>query len=132
MPRRGRRKSRPPIPLEKFAILLRKRMTKAEVFFWTRLKKAQLDWKHRFEPQVVVGQYIPDFYCESLKLAIELDGSIHKVKSVKKHDSRRTKVLNRMGVTVIRYQNSQVYGNWRSILYQLSEVCCGTGRELYP
>ena len=132
MARRGRRRNRPPIPLEKFAILLRKRMTKAEVFFWTRLKKAQKDWKHQFEPQVVVGQYIPDFYCESLKLAIELDGSIHKVKSVKKHDSHRTKVLNRMGVTVIRYQNSQVYGIWRSILNQLERVCCGTGRELYP
>lgn len=132
MARRGRRRSRPPIPLEKFAILLRKRMTKAEVFFWTRLKKAQKDWKHQFEPQVVVGQYIPDFYCESLKLAIELDGSIHKVKSVKKHDSHRTKVLNRMGVTVIRYQNAQVYGIWRSILNQLEQVCCGTGRELYP
>jgi len=132
MPRRKRRRNRPPIPLEKFAILLRKRMTKAEVFFWTRHKKAQIHWEHQFEPQVVVGQYIPDFYCESLKLAIELDGSIHKVKSVKKHDSHRTKVLNRMGVTVIRYQNSQVYGIWRSILNQLEQVCCGTGRELYP
>ena len=132
MPRRKRRRNRPPIPLEKFAILLRKRMTKAEVFFWTRLKKAQIHWEHQFRPQVVVGQYIPDFYCESLKLAIELDGSIHKVKSVKKHDSHRTKVLNRMGVTVIRYQNSQVYGIWRSILNQLEQVCCGTGRELYP
>jgi very-short-patch-repair endonuclease len=116
MPRPCRRKSRPPIPLEKFAILLRKRMTKSEVFFWARLKKAQKDWKHKF---------IPDFYCDSLKLAIELDGSIHRVKSVKKHDSRRTKLLNRMGVTVIRYQNAQVFGNWRSIINQLKEVCYG-------
>lgn len=125
MPRPCRRKSRPPIPLEKFAILLRKRMTKSEVFFWSRLKKAQKDWKHKFLPQVVVGQFIPDFYCDSLKLAIELDGSIHRVKSVKKHDSRRTRLLNRMGVTVIRYQNAQVFGNWRSIINQLKEVCYG-------
>ena len=100
-------------------------MTKPEVFFWSRLKKAQKDWKHQFLPQVVVGQFIPDFYCDSLKLAIELNGSIHKVKSVKKHDSRRTKLLNRMGVTVIRYQNAQVFGNWRSIINQLREVCYG-------
>lgn len=86
MPRPCRRKSRPPIPLEKFAILLRKRMTKSEVFFWARLKKAQKDWKHKFLPQVVVGQFIPDFYCDSLKLAMfpssTEDGSIEALQAL--------------------------------------------------
>lgn len=123
MARRRSRKSRPPIPLEKFAILLRKHMTKAESFFWSRLKKSQKDWRHQFRPQVPVGQFVPDFYCESLKLALELDGSIHKLKSVRRNDLRRTRILNRMGVTVVRYQNSQIFGCWRNILSQLREVC---------
>jgi very-short-patch-repair endonuclease len=86
-------------------------MTKAEAAFWRVLKVRQKEWTIKFSPQQVVGGYVPDFYCEALKLAIEIDGRIHDRKDVKRNDSRRTCNLNRMGVTVIRFKNSEIFSN---------------------
>ena len=53
---------------------LRKNMTKEERHLWYDfLKKLPMT----INRQKIVGHYILDFYCASVKTAIELDGSQH-------------------------------------------------------
>jgi very-short-patch-repair endonuclease len=119
IPRGGRRNKR---TVEQFALLLRNNMTRAEEVFWKVLKKKQRAWKHKFEPQMVVGNYILDFGCESLKLGIEIDGRIHDRKDVKRNDRIRTRRLNKQGWTIIRFRNADVFGRLSHILNIIEEV----------
>lgn len=117
-----RRKPRSPQQLEGYALLLRKNMTRAEARLWSVLRKKQRTWQHKFAPQVPVNGYIPDFYCESLKLAVEIDGKVHRRKDVKRNDKIRTRRLNKNGITVIRFRNDQVFSMLHVIMDILSRA----------
>jgi len=54
---------------------LRNQVTHAEMIIWNYLRGNQCGYK--FRRQHPVGNFILDFYCHQLKLAIEIDGSIH-------------------------------------------------------
>ena len=56
----------------------------------------------RFRRQHPIGPYILDFYCDELRLAVEIDGGSHDHADRIAHDQRRTDWLNRQGVQVIR------------------------------
>jgi len=108
--------------IEKYANRLRSHMTRAEQFFWKALQVRQRCWEFKFAPQQVVHGYIPDFYCEHVMLAIEIDGRVHDRRDVKRNDSLRTRRLNRMGVTVIRFSNSEVFGAAHRIISMIEEA----------
>jgi very-short-patch-repair endonuclease len=79
---------------------LRKNRTTAEAKVWRWLRNRKvIGWK--FRRQYPIGTYILDFYCNALRLAIELDGFGH----VPSRDSFRTSVLQRYGIAVIRLSN---------------------------
>lgn len=118
-----KRRSRSKLPVHVRAKILRARMTRAEKHFWERLRKRQREWRHQFKPQCVVHGYIPDFYCSTLKLAVEIDGRVHDRKDVKRNDALRTKRLRSHGVTVIRFRNRQVFSNTYELLSLLEKVC---------
>ena len=111
------------IATDAFAHFLRKNPTKAEAYFWKHLKKRQKTWQHQFVQQAVVNGYIPDLYCESLQLIVEIDGLIHKRKDVRRRDALRTRRLKKHGITVVRFTNSQVFGNPHTLICLLEEVC---------
>lgn len=117
---RGRRQHNKSV--QEIALLLRNNMTKAEQWLWKHLKRRQRIWSHKFEPQGIIYGYIADFYCESLKLAVEVDGRIHNRKDVRRNDCLRTRRLNRRGITVVRFSNAQVFSNVYTILAILEEV----------
>ena len=100
-------------------------MTRAEALFWHRLKKRQKTWEHQFLPQQVVYGYIPDFYCETLKLAVEIDGKVHDRKDVKRNDRLRTRRLNKQGVTIVRFRNADVFTRVERLISCLEEVAAG-------
>lgn len=83
---------------------LRNNATNVERLLWSKLQKSQLGLK--FRRQFSVRGYILDFYCPSQKLAIELDGGIHK--SSQEYDHYRTNYLAAFGIKVIRFTNSQI------------------------
>ena len=92
---------------------LRKNMTKEERRLWYEYLR---DYPYQFRRQVPFGNYILDFYCAAAKLAVELDGSQHYEPEGQEYDNRRTAHLNRMGITVLRFSNTDVMRN-------LSGVC---------
>ena len=87
---------------------LRKNMTKEERRLWYEYLR---EYPYQFRRQVSFGNYILDFYCAAAKLAIELDGSQHYEPKGQIYDNRRTEHLNRMGITVLRFSNTDVMRN---------------------
>ena len=74
---------------------LRNQPTDAERILWMHLRTRPKGYK--FRRQHPAGNYILDFYCHSLKLAIEADGLIHNEKEVIQADNERQSVMEREG-----------------------------------
>ncbi len=55
-------------------------MTKAEIVLWSKLKGKQLNGL-KFRRQYSINNYVVDFYCPELRLAIEIDGGVHTFNS---------------------------------------------------
>ena len=86
---------------------LRKHMTKEERHLWYDFLKTLPIMVHR---QKVIGNYIVDFYIAEAKMVIELDGSQHFEAEGQRTDELRDAYLRSLGLTVLRYANSDV--NW--------------------
>jgi very-short-patch-repair endonuclease len=54
----------------------------------------------------IIGNYIVDFICRSLKLIIEIDGSSHFAKG--EEDYKRQRYLENKGYISLRFSESQV------------------------
>ena len=88
--------------LKELAKKLRKTMTFSEVKVWNELKNGQL-MGYDFDRQRPIGNYIVDFYCKDLLLALEIDGITHQDERVMFKDGIRQKELEMLGVTFIRF-----------------------------
>lgn len=111
---------------------LRKKPTPAEDMLWQKLRSGQLSL--RFKRQYSVMNYVVDFYCPKIKLAVELDGPVHETS--KKYDSYRTEYLNSLGIKEIRFRNEQVENDIGLVLKEIKnnlpspEVRRGTEGEV--
>lgn len=85
---------------------LRRSMTLPEVLLWRELRKRPDGLK--FRRQHPAGDYVLDFFCAELNLALELDGAAHDCGNVAEKDERRDAWLRRQGVTVIRFAAREV------------------------
>ncbi|MFZ1020045.1 MAG: endonuclease domain-containing protein [Minisyncoccia bacterium] len=99
------------------ARVLRQEETKAEKILWQKLRNKKLGIK--FRRQHPIDMYILDFYAPDIKLAIELDGSIHKEKENKEWDKERTDYLNWKDVSVLRFWNSEVESDLERTLVKI-------------
>ncbi len=106
--------------LESFRKDLRNNGTTAEAFLWKQLLKSQLEGR-KFRRQHSIGNYIVDFYCPKEKLIIELDGEVHNNPTAKQYDEERTKYLNSIGFTVIRFENKMVFDHLPSVLKEIKD-----------
>ena len=75
--------------------------------------------EYKFLRQKPIDNYIVDFYCSELRLVIEIDGDSHA--ETVEYDAERTKVLQSLGLTVVRYTNDDVIQNIRGVFDDLSE-----------
>ena len=91
---------------------LRKNMTKEERHLWYDFLKTLPTTVHR---QKVIGKYIVDFYIAEAKLVIELDGSQHFEVEGQRTDAQRDAYLQTLGLTVLRYANSDVNRNFNGV-----------------
>ena len=97
---------------------LRKRMTKAEIFLWSKLKGKQLN-DLKFRRQYGINNYVVDFYCPEQKLAIEIDGDVHGYNSRMIHDKQRQRGIEALGIKVLRYTNNDVIKNIKGVLHNI-------------
>ena len=99
---------------------LRRKHTIAEKAFWDKVRNRQYCGK-RFCRQYSVGPYILDFYCPSLKLAVELDGGQHTHDDNQEYDAARSLYLKAKGIDVIRFWNNEVLQNIDDVLNRIEE-----------
>lgn len=92
--------------LTPYAQKLRKNMTKEERHIWYDFLKQLPIGVNR---QKIIGKYIVDFYCASMKTVIEIDGSQHfTVDGICESDYERDKYLSARGLTILRYSNYEI------------------------
>ena len=105
--------------LNPYARNLRNNMTKQENHLWCDfLKKQPL----RFNRQRIIGEYIADFYCPKANLVIELDGSEHYEVEAIEYDKRRTSHLKSLGLTVIRFTNTDIDRNFEGVCQAIEQT----------
>ena len=84
---------------------LRNNATEEEKTLWFQyLRNYPVNWYR----QKVIGPYIADFYCKSLKLVIEIDGSQHYEDNAIDYDKKRTEYFESLGIEVIRFTNTDI------------------------
>jgi len=97
---------------------LRRRMTKAEIGLWSRLRRKGLGM--RFRRQHPIGPYIVDFACAPLRLVIEVDGGTHFTIAQRARDDRRTAFLEAEGWRVLRFRNLDVYDSLDDVVERIA------------
>jgi len=106
--------------LKESARQLRNRSTKAEIKLWNFLKRKQL-MSYDFHRQKPVDNYIVDFFCNKLRLAIELDGYTHGFEEVFEKDEVKAQKLKELGITVLRFTDDDVMDNIDNVLRSIQE-----------
>ena len=76
-------------------------MSLPEVLLWKQLKNGALEGL-RFRRQHPAGPYILDFYCDEVRLAVEVDGLSHSMGDAPGWDERRDIWLAARGIRVLR------------------------------
>ncbi|MDR8391141.1 DUF559 domain-containing protein [Aliifodinibius sp. S!AR15-10] len=84
---------------------LRNNSTLTEVLLWKKLRSKQMLGKD-FDRQKPIGNYIVDFFCRELMLAIEIDGASHQFNG--EQDLQRQQELEAMGVEFLRFRDWEV------------------------
>jgi very-short-patch-repair endonuclease len=113
--------------LVKRARQMRKEPTPEENKMWHILLK---NFKPRFFRQRIIGNYIVDFYCPSLKLIIEIDGSQHNLPENQRYDQKRTKFLENSGYKILRFTNDDINKRIRNVEHTLFAICSERATEL--
>ena len=89
--------------LKERAKKLRQNMTFSEVILWNKLKNGQM-MGYDFDRQRPIGNYIVDFYCKDLQLALEIDGKSHEDESMILKDKKRHKELEMLRCKFFAFQ----------------------------
>ena len=85
-------------------VILRQNQTPAERMLWDYLRSKQFHGL-KFFRQYGIGQYIADFYCPELKIAIEIDGDQHLLKDNAEYDRVRRDYFSAMKIKTLRFRN---------------------------
>ena len=101
--------------LKELAKKLRQNMTLSEVLLWDELKQKKIKG-YDFDRQKPLDEYIVDFYCKDLKLAIEIDGKSHDHEETYKADNKRQKRLESLGVNFLRFDDEEVKKNINNVI----------------
>ena len=86
----------------------------AEVWQWLRNRNMlYLKWRRQ---QIIEG-FIADFYCDELRIALEIDGDVHLTEEQMEYDKYRDYVFQNIGVKTIRISNETCsYDNIKNII----------------
>ncbi|MBD0833510.1 endonuclease domain-containing protein [Aestuariibaculum sediminum] len=103
--------------LRALARQLRKNSTLPEILLWQNIKNRTLGFQ--FHRQVPMLNYIVDFYCHEIGLAIEIDGRSHDHSFL--YDAKRQHELEKYGVRFLRISNEEIMKNMFSVLLVIEE-----------
>ena len=102
---------------------LRQRQTAAEKRLWEFLRYRQVGGA-RVRRQYAIGRFVLDFYVPAVRLAIEIDGSIHNDEFIAAQDLIRTDWLKSRGIQVVRFRNEEIWEDIGAVLTKIEQVIC--------
>ena len=105
--------------LLKIAKILRLNMTRQEKHLWYDFLRY---YPVKIYKQRIIDNFIADFYCHQARLVIELDGSQHYTPEGKSYDEARTDVLERYGLYVLRFSNSDVDDRFDGVCHMIDKM----------
>jgi very-short-patch-repair endonuclease len=106
-------------PIKKqFARHLRKNQTECERIVWKFLRNRKFEHL-KIRRQHVIRGFIVDFFCDELKLAIEIDGWVHEKQ--KDYDRARDKILKSKGIKIIRIKNKWIVEDLDGVMRKLED-----------
>lgn len=105
---------------------LRINSTEAERILWDAVRNKKLEGK-KFYRQFplfhdITGKetfFVGDFYCHESKLIVELDGKYHEYRLIA--DEGRTRILNHLGLRVIRFKNVEVIHDLNGVIRKINQ-----------
>ncbi len=100
----------------------RRASTPAEAILWACLRGHKLQGL-KFRRQHPVHGYIVDFYCAEAALVVELDGSVHLDPEQCAYDRFRDEQLRTVGLTVLRFSNTEVETAVQDVLLRIALTC---------
>ncbi|MBT3413449.1 MAG: DUF559 domain-containing protein [Candidatus Jacksonbacteria bacterium] len=100
---------------------LRTNSTKSEKLLWSKIRSKKLGYK--FRRQYGIGNYIVDFFCPKLKLAVEIDGITHEDPAQHQRDENKDNYLKSCNIHVIRFSSSDIFNNLDAIIESLYLEC---------
>ena len=106
--------------LKEFARQLRNNSTNAEILLWQKLKRKQIGG-YDFHRQKPIDNFILDFFCHELMLGIEIDGYSHQFLEVFNKDTKKTKKMNELGITILRFSDYQVLKEMENVLRAIEQ-----------
>ena len=110
--------------LKEKARQLRNNSTKAEIRLWMHLRGKKI-MGYDFHRQKPIGNYIVDFFCPKLNLAIEVDGYTHRFEEIVKKDYKKQEYLNDLGIAVLRFKDEEVFYDIDSVLDGIKQYITG-------
>jgi len=96
-------------------------MTEAEQALWVHLRTKKLSGL-KFRRQQIIEGFIADFFCEELRLVIEIDAGIHQTKEQKEIDEHRREVFKARGLREIRFSNEEVLNRMPRVLEKICRL----------
>jgi very-short-patch-repair endonuclease len=95
-------------------------MTLSEILLWNKLKYKKL-LGYDFDRQRPINNYVVDFYCKDLKLAIEIDGDSHSGEEKCLYDAKRENDLINSGIDIIHFSDLDVKIDMSGVLEVLTD-----------
>lgn len=115
-----------PPELTRVARAMRSDPTEAEKRLWRWLRQV----RPRFTRQLVIGHFIADFACRSVKLVIELDGGQHSAQAGA--EESRTRYLEAQGWQVLRFWNHEVLENIEGVVATILDALSAASTHPRP
>lgn len=97
---------------------LRNNATRQENHLWYDFLRT---YPIRFQRQKTIDEFVVDFYCHKAGLVIELDGSQHYTDNGIISDERRTQILNKYNLDVLRFSNLDIDKNFTGVCAMIEE-----------
>jgi very-short-patch-repair endonuclease len=101
-----------------YAKQLRQNMTYSEVKLWMELRNGSM-MGYDFDRQKPMLNYIVDFFCKDLMLAIEVDGKTHEDEKVLLKDPIRQDEIETYGISFLRFNALDVVHDMKNVVRTL-------------
>ena len=95
-------------------------MTLSEVLLWQELQGKKV-MGYDFDRQRPINNYIVDFFCKELQLAIEIDGDSHDYEDVILNDEKRQIKLESLGVKFLRFDDMDIKTDLSNVIEEIEQ-----------